>query len=186
VIRRIRGKVIEVLKDRAVIDVSGFGVEVFCDEGTLNEFDVSDEVFLYTIVTFGEEPRIFGFSDERKLRVFEKLLKVSKIGPKVAIRILSSAEPDMIVSAIKTEDVESLSKLPGIGTKTAERIVTELKKEFEDFEVMEIRGFSQAVEALEALGYSFKEASRAIREISKPGMSLEDLIKEALKKLSKR
>ena len=184
-IRRLSGKVIEIGEESVVVDVCGFGLEVFCSKGTLESIKVEEDVLLLTTFVFGDEPKIYGFLDEREQRVFEKLMKVSKIGPKTALRMLSSSDLDMLISMIKSGDHTALSKLPGIGKKTAERIVVELKKEFEDFEVEETTGFSDALDALIALGYSSREATQAIKSVAKPGMRVEAMIKEALKILSR-
>lgn len=185
-IRNIRGKVIEKGRESVVVDVCGFGIEVFCTQGIIERVKEGEKVELKTVVIFGEDPKVFGFEKEEERRVFEKLMGVSKVGPKTAMKIVSSSDLDVLVSAIKAGDVNALSKLPGIGKKTAERIVAELRGEFEDFEVEGIEGFSDAVEALQALGYSFSEASRAIREVAKKGMDVREMIREALRVLSKR
>ncbi len=184
-IRRIHGKVIEINDESIVVNVCGFGVEVFCTKRVLEDLKLDDEVSLLTTTVFGEEPRIYGFLDDKERRVFEKLMRVSKIGPKTALKMLSSSDLEMLISMIKSGDHASLSKLPGIGKKTAERIIVELKKEFEDFDVKEMVGFSDALEALIALGYSSSKAMKAIKSVARPGMSIEEIIKEALRVISK-
>ncbi len=184
-IRRVRGKVLWIGDESVIVDVCGFGIEIFCTRNTVENLKLDDEVLLMTTLVFGEEPKIYGFLDEREQKVFEKLIKVSKIGPKTALKVLSSSDLEMLISMIKSGDHTSLSRLPGIGKRTAERMVVELKKEFEDFDVKETAGFSDALEALMALGYSSSESMKAIKSVAKPGMSVEEIIKEALRVISK-
>ena len=184
-IRRISGKVVNLAQESVVVDVCGFGVEVFCTKGTLDSLRVGEDAMLFTTLVFGDDPRIYGFLDEKEQKVFEKLMKVSKVGPKTALKMMSSSDLDMLISMIKSGDHEALSKLPGIGRKTAERIIVELKKEFEGFDVEETTGFSDALDALVALGYSLREATQAIKNVARPGMRVEEIIKEALRVLSK-
>ncbi len=184
-IRRITGKVVGIGRDRVVIDVCGFGLEVLCPADVIENLRIGEEVTMLTTMTFGDEPRIYGFLSEEEQRVFERLMRVPKVGPKTALRILSSSDTETLVSMIKSGDHRALSRIPGIGLKTAERIVAELRKEFSDFEVEEIHDFSDALDALVALGYSTKEAISAIKSVAKPGMNVEDIIKGALRFLSK-
>ena len=185
-IRAIRGRVLEKGRESIVVDVCGFGIEVFCTQGIVENVEEGEEIELKTVVIFGEDPKIFGFEREEERRVFEKLMSVSKVGPKTAMKIVSSSDLEILVGAIKNGDVDTLSRLPGIGKKTAERIVAELRGEFEDFDAEGIEGFSDAVDALQALGYSFSEASDAIRKVAKKGMDVREMIREALRVLSKR
>ena len=184
-IRRIRGKVVEIGDESVVVDVCGFGVEIFCTKSVLENLNLDDEVLFLTTTVFGEEPKVYGFLDDRERKVFEKLIGVSKVGPKTALKVISSTDLEMLISMIKSGDHASLSKLPGIGRKTAERIIVDLKREFEDFEVKEISGLSDALEALTALGYPSHKAVKAVKSVAKPGMSIEDMIKEALRIIPK-
>ncbi len=179
----IRGRVEKIEDDRIVVNVGPVSLIVFSDLGTISGIEEGEEVELKTVVVFGDEIRIFGFSDEIKRRVFEKLMKVSKVGPKLALKVLSSVEVSKFVEMVSGGDVESLSSIPGIGKKTAERIVAELR---EDLPKVEGGGIlDEAADALVALGYSRSEAMRAARKAFKPGMDIADLIKESLKLISK-
>ncbi len=184
-IRSVRGRVLEKRNGEIVVEVAGFGLGIDCDLETLEGAEIGREVFLHTSFVFGEEPKIYGFSSDVKRNVFEKLMRVSKVGPKTALRILSTYDVESVIAMIKSGDYAALARVPGVGKKTAERIVLELKKEFEGFEVEGISGFSEAIEALQALGYSAREASEAVKRVAKKGMKVEDLIREALRSLKR-
>ena len=180
-IRFLRGIVDRKEEDRVVLDISGVGVEVFTDAFTMESLQEGEEAVLYTVLVWGEEPKLYGFQDEKKRELFIKLIGVSKLGPKTAMRIISSADFEFIVSAIVSGNSEQLSKVPGIGRKMADRIVTELKDSFKGFEVVEGEGaFLEALEALKALGFSAKEAAEALKKVRRKGRDSAELIKEAL------
>lgn len=184
-VRFLKGKVFSIEKDRIVFETGNFGFEVFLDEESVASLNEGDEIIIYTYFSFGDDPRIYGFTEERKRELFMKLISVSKLGPKTALKLMS-AGVDRIVSMIRSGDVEGLSALPGIGKRTAERIIVELKGKMEDFEVeakdVEV---SEAIEALKGLGFSAKEAYNAVKMVKNKG-DLSDMIKEALSILMER
>ena len=184
-IRFLKGKISEIGEGYVVVEVNGFGLEIMSDEMTLSTLKEGQEVFLHTVLIFGEEPKIYGFSNSEKRALFLKLLQVSKLGPKTALKMLSSVDAGTLVSLIISGDVESLSKIPGVGRRTAERIVAELKDSLKEFEAAEKDVF-EAIEALKALGYSASEASSAVREVVREGMDVSQIIKEALNVLMRR
>ncbi len=184
-IRFLRGKVSSVEKDHIILDTGVFGFEVYLDEESLSTLNEGDDVLIYTYLSLGDDPKIFGFTDEKKRELFIKLISVSKLGPKTAVKILG-AGVDRIVKMIKSEDVAGLSSLPGIGKRTAERIVVELRDEIKDIEVeQENELVSEAVEALKALGFSAKESYEAVKLVKDKG-DLSEMIKEALSILMER
>ena len=182
-LRRLRGKVIEKGKEHLIVDVCGFGIEVLVDLETAES--ASEEVELFTKLVSGDEPKVYGFSSRDKLTLFEKLISVSKVGPRTALRVISSAGAEEIVVMIRSGDVSSLAALPGIGKKTAERIVAELRDSLEDFEGIKVAGIGEAIEALVALGFPRSDASRAVRAVAMEGDGVEELVKKALRELRK-
>lgn len=136
---------------------------------------------------------LFGFITEEEMDMFNLLLRVSKIGPKIAIGVLSALTPNQLKLAIINKDIPTLCKAPGIGKKTAERIILELKDRIDisiELEIENINtvnnGYDEAIEALISLGYSRFEVERSIRNLDIENMEVEDIIRRALKKLSKR
>lgn len=137
---------------------------------------------------------LFGFVSKEEMDMFNLLLKVSKIGPKIGIGVLSSLTPRQLNIAIANKDITTLCKAPGIGKKTAERIILELKDKINlsmDVE-MDIEGtntynthYEEAMEALMTLGYSRFEIDKNMRSLNLENMNVEDLIRNALNKLSK-
>ena len=131
-----------------------------------------------------------GFASRKELEMFKLLTSVSKIGPKVGLGILSCATPPQLSAYILSEDIAKLSKCPGVGKKTAERIILELEdkvdKESAEFEATLFNqaptglDLDEAVEALLALGYSNVESKEAVQKFKKDGLKTEDLIKKAL------
>lgn len=178
-IRFLRGKVFSVGKDSIVLDVGNLGFEIFLDEESIASLNEGDETVVYTYFCFGDDPKIYGFTDERKRELFIRLISVSKLGPKTALKLVS-AGVDRIVSMIKSEDIDALSTLPGVGKKTAERIIVELKDKMDDFgiETKDVEVFEVA-EALKALGFSAKEAYSAAKMVKKKS-DISEMIKEAL------
>lgn len=137
-----------------------------------------------------DDMSLCGFASRKELEMFKLLTSVSKIGPKVGLGILSCATPPQLSAYILSEDIAKLSKCPGVGKKTAERIILELKdkvdKESAEFEATLFNQaptgleLDEAVEALLALGYSNVEAKEAVQKFKKDGLKTEDLIKKAL------
>ena len=155
--------------------------------------DIDNPVQLFTFLSVKEDSLdLFGFSDKNEKNAFLQLIKVSKIGPKTAIGILSAVNPQELVQFIVTSNHKALSRLPGIGPKTAERIVVELRDKFKDVDLttsndsLNKHGVaSEAVSALISLGYNKQKAEKsvenAIKEITPEELKLEKLIKIALK-----
>lgn len=190
----INGIIIDKSSNDVVIDCNGVGFHIFISVYTAENLPSLDNpVKLYTYLSVKEDSLdLFGFSDKIEKNAFLQLIKVSKIGPKTAIGILSAINPQELVEFIVTSNHKALSKLPGIGPKTAERIVVELRDKFKDVDFSASTGSfnklgvaSEAVSALISLGYNKAKAEKsvdmAIKEIAPDEMKLERLIKTALK-----
>ncbi|AMW32694.1 Holliday junction DNA helicase subunit RuvA [Fervidobacterium changbaicum] len=185
-IEQIRGRFLGRSEGKVLVDVGNIVLGIICDAESFSETTEGEEVVVYTkLIVSQEDMSIYGFNSKEKRDVFEKLIKVSKLGPKSAIKILSSASIELLSTAIANGDIERLSSIPGIGKKTAERIVAELKDEFEPMQVDEVS--LEAIEALVSLGYAKSQAQNAVKHARKefPDASLSKLIKESLKILSK-
>ena len=141
---------------------------------------------------------LYGFSSMEEQEMFNKLLTVSGVGPKGALGFLSMLKPSEIVMAILSDDVKTLSKAPGVGRKTAQRVILELKDKFKTEEALAMGGEElqsivevtvdgdakfEAIDAMTALGYSRSEAAKAVNAVAAEGMSTEDILKKALKKM---
>jgi Holliday junction DNA helicase RuvA len=190
----ISGNLTDKSSNDVIIDCNGLGLHIFISVYTAENLPALDSpVKLYTYLSVKEDSLdLFGFSDKIEKNAFLQLIKVSKIGPKTAIGILSAVNPQELVEFIVTSNHKALSKLPGIGPKTAERIVVELRDKFKDVDFTTSSGSfnklgvaSEAVAALMSLGYNKAKAEKsvdmAIREIAPEDLKLERLIKSALK-----
>lgn len=191
----IKGRIDHKAADYLVIDNGGIGYKVFTSLSTLDRLETGQEVKVHTYTHVREDIfSLYGFLTPEELRVFELLISVSGIGPKAANSVLSSLSPSKFGLAVITGDVQALKSVSGIGLKTAQRIILELKDKmknsdaFEKSEALEPAAddnSSEAVNALQVLGYSAVEAARVLRSIDTDNMEIEEIIKQALKKLSK-
>lgn len=188
-IESLRGIVSHVDEGYAVIDVHGIGYKVFCTRETLGALGkVGGETLIWTYLSVRENALdLYGFSDRETLSFFTLLLSVSGIGPKSALAILSVASVRALKSAIASGDPDYFKKTTGIGTKKAEKIILELRDKLDiaEGELGEHRESADAVDALEALGYSRREAESALKKLPKDITSAEAKIKEALKYLGR-
>lgn len=190
---RLTGQPIEVSEKYVVLDVHGVGYKVFCAPETLAQIaGHTDETSLYTHLSVKEDALdLYGFLVAEELNFFELLITVSGVGPKSALGILSVATTDTLKKAIGTGDTSYLTKVSGIGRKTAEKIVLELRDKLRAHVDMKetpgvLRAESDAIEALKALGYSQNEARDALKEVSPEIEGTNARIKEALKILSQK
>ncbi|MGC8820216.1 MAG: Holliday junction branch migration protein RuvA [Fervidobacterium sp.] len=172
---------------KILVFVSGIVLGIVTDAESFSDKKEGEEIRVYAkFLITQEDISLYGFDSNSKKEVFEKLIKVSKLGPKTAVKILSSTSIEFLSNAIATGDVEKLSTIPGIGRKTAERIIAELKDEFETVEVDE--SSIEAIEALVSLGYSRTQARNAVTKVIKEMPikgNISKIIKEALKVLAK-
>lgn len=187
-----------------VIDVNGLGYKIFMSEKTIESIgNIGEVVKVHTYYRVMEDDiSIFGFKTKEELRMFELLISVSGVGAKSAIAMLNSIEASDFAIAIVSDDVNTLKRLPGVGAKTAQRIILELKDKIKKEQtIAEITNSINAKEAqakvqiknanleemktaLQVLGYSRKDIEAASGKIKGDNLSLEELIKEALKILS--
>ena len=166
-IAHLRGRLIEKEPARVVVDVNGVGYEVFVPLTTFSAMpDKGGEVTI-DIHTHVREDIIalYGFSSRRERIIFEKLIGISGIGPKLAVTILSGGSVDDLATAIKRSDLPRLTSIPGVGKKTAERIVVELKDKLQDFAEAPVKSSIEAdvLSALENLGYPRAISEAAVR-----------------------
>ncbi|MCF7844172.1 Holliday junction branch migration protein RuvA [Candidatus Gracilibacteria bacterium] len=181
----LRGKAIIIKDSTVIIDVSGVGYKVLSPLPFILSTVVGQEVELYIHTHVREDQlTLFGFKDEGDLFLFEKLTSVSGIGPKSALSMLSIHSPSSIADAVERGDAEALSHTPGIGKRTAEKIIIELKGKISHLAGAKETDTTYEVRlALETLGYSGKEISVTIQKLSTEGKSTSALIKEALNQL---
>ena len=187
----IKGIIEEISLDHVVIDNNGIGYKINASANTIMKLQLGCECKIYTkLIVKEDDMSLCGFYDKEELRMFELLTSISKIGPKVGLGILSFASPKQIGAYILSEDIGKLSKAPGVGKKTAERIVLELKDKIHknnvEFEATlltsqpAVVSQDEAVDALVALGYSLQESKDAVQKCKKDGLNTEDIIKKSL------
>ncbi len=194
-INHLKG-IIELKKDSfIVIDVNGVGYKVSMSDTSLQKLNLNEEVKIFTYMRISEDDiNLYGFLNYEELSMFELLISVGGIGSKSALKILSNILPSKFALAVITSDVNTLKKLPGIGVKTAQRIILELKdkikaseKEEEEKEEnpTQIEGNAKdAEDALQVLGYTRKDIENVLEKMDISGLSVEEIIKLGLKNLS--
>lgn len=191
----IIGDIVSINNEYLVIQNNGIGYRIFASSNTMMSLQIGlKDQMLYTEFHVREDGVfLYGFVTKEELDMFNSLLRVSKIGPKIALGILSTLNPNKIKIAIINKDLDILCQAPGIGKKTAERIVFELKDKIdtninlEDIDDIEIlpNAYDEALAGLMSLGYSRYEVENIIRRLDLSKMGVEDIIREGLKKLSK-
>ncbi|KKP98642.1 MAG: Holliday junction ATP-dependent DNA helicase RuvA [Parcubacteria group bacterium GW2011_GWC1_38_17] len=184
--------IIEYKKDKfAIIGVCGVGYKVFMSSDVLNKIpELGERAKIFTYLYVREDALdLYGFLNSFDLVFFEMLIAISGVGPKMAMSILSIAPTKLLASAIAKEDLTFFTRVSGVGRKTAEKIILELKDkvhklgiDVEEFEV----GDSEVLDALESLGYSARDAQNSLRQLPKDIKGIENRIKEALKMLGRR
>ena len=174
----------------AIVKVGGIGFKVFLSQYTLEQFgDVGSSISLCIHFHLrADNVSLYGFSSKEELKLFEDLISVSGIGPKVALALLSSLNPKQLVLAITSGSTEIIIQVPGIGKKVANRLIVELKGKLEKEWGEEVLPLdpenAEAVAALTSLGYSIREASNALSTIPhSAAFSLEDKVRLALQQL---
>lgn len=203
VISYIRGPLEEKREDSVVIEAGNIGYRIFIPPSLLGELPgLGEEVKIYTYFSVREDGMsLFGFLSKQDLEMFRQLIGVNGVGPKSALGILSALKPDVLRMAVLSGDAKAISKAPGVGAKTAQRIILDLKDKVKaedvlfagadlaenrntDLSGMEEAG-KEAVEALTALGYSSSEAQTAVKKVTiTENMTSEDVLKGALKYLA--
>jgi Holliday junction DNA helicase RuvA len=192
-IHRLRGQLVEKDMEGVVIDVGGVGYRASTSASTLRALPpVGEECVLHTRMVVREDAMLlFGFADRGERAAFDSLMAVSKVGPKLALAILSALSPQEIAESVGRGDVVKLTSVPGLGRKTAERLVLELRgKSLAAFDPDILGGntggpYVEAREALAALGYSIEEAEKALKDVP-PQDSAQRYVKEALRRIGGR
>lgn len=201
-IERLRGILVDKDAEGVVVDVSGVGYRAAVPVGAIGALPpLGEECLLHTRMVVREDAiSLFGFATKEERSAFDALTAVSKIGPKLAVAVLSTLSPAEISSAVARDDAVKLATVPGLGKKTAERVVLELKGK--DFAVFAPEGvtpngsatvqsgagtYMEAREALTSLGYSLDEAELALREVpEKKSGTVEGYVREALRRIGSR
>jgi Holliday junction DNA helicase RuvA len=195
-IHRLRGILVEKDTEGVVVDVGGVGYRASASVATLRALpSLGEECVIHTRMVVREDAMLlFGFAAPEERAAFDALTAVSKVGPKLALSVLSAMSPLEISEAVARGDVPKLSSVPGLGRKTAERLVLELKGKdlavFGPEPVVATDGggggpYMEARDALAGLGYSLEEAEKALNSIP-PQESVEKYIKEALRRIGSR
>ncbi|HGE8412221.1 TPA: Holliday junction branch migration protein RuvA [Serratia marcescens] len=200
-IGRLRGNILEKQPPLVLLEANGVGYEVHMPMTCFYELpELGQEAIVFTHFVVREDAQLlYGFNDKQERALFRELIKVNGVGPKLALAILSGMSAQQFVSAVEREEITALVKLPGVGKKTAERLVVEMKDRFKGLNgdlfnssseinlpsaadnAPEADAEAEAVSALVALGYKPQEASRMVSKIAKPGADCETLIRDALR-----
>ena len=180
-----------------IIDVNGIGYKVYMTESSIQEIEAKSKIKVFTYMRVMEDDvSLYGFMTNEELAMFELLISVGGIGAKSAIAILSNIEPSKFALAIISDDVQTLKKLPGIGPKTAQRIILELKDKIKTEQAMEKEAeietkiklnekAQDAIDALQVLGYSRKEIEKSIESLEVDKLTVEEIIKQGLRLLGR-
>ena len=195
----IKGTLEEKTKDSIVVDVNGIGYRIFLSEQSMSKLgELGETIKVYTHYHVREDNiSLYGFLSNEELKMFELLIQVSGIGAKTAIVMLSNITPSQFAVAIITDDIKTLTKIPGVGSKSAQRMILELKDKLkaEDaiakdtevkVKVTNNENAEEAIQALQILGYNKGVINKVLEKLDIDGLSTEDIIKLALKQLSRQ
>ena len=196
----IKGSLEEKTSTYVVIDVGGIGYKIFMSANSINIIgELGNIVKVHTYYYVREDNiSLYGFINKEELKMFELLLSVSGIGAKSAINMLSNISPSSFALAILSNDVNSLKKIPGVGPKSAQRIILELKDKLKteqaieaqdeevQVEIQRTENVYEAIEALQILGYNKREIEKAFEKIANTDVSVEELIKKGLSLLARQ
>lgn len=200
-IGRLKGIVADKQAPELLIDVNGVGYEVQLPLTSFYELpEEGQEAIVYTHFVVREDAQLlYGFSSKQERSLFRLLIKANGVGPKLGLTILSGLTAEQFVTCVEQDDVTTLVKLPGVGKKTAERLLIEMRDRIKALDVapdfmpkMEIESpllsnkaneFDDAVSALMALGYSSQQANKAVKAVHQDGLDSESLIRNALKNM---
>lgn len=196
-IGRLTGVLLEKQPPQILLDVNGVGYEVEAPMSTFYRLpELGAKVTVHTHLVVREDAQLlFAFADKRDRELFRELIRLNGVGPKLALALMSGLEVDELIAAVQTQDTQALMRVPGVGKKTADRLLVELNGKFKAWEGLggstpvaavgtgasPVSAASDAVSALVALGYKPQEASRAVASIKEDGLSSEELIRRALK-----
>ena len=194
-IAHIKGTLETKATDYVVIDVGGLGYKIYMSATGMEKLgNIEDKVKVYTYYRVREDDiSIFGFNTNEELRMFELILSVSGVGAKTAQTIVALTNPSEFAIAIISDDISYLTKIPGIGAKSAQRIILELKDKMKKEKsitqkkntkvkeaIVDSNKVEEAISALQVLGYNKKEIEKAFMKLDKKDLSTEDLIRKGL------
>lgn len=196
----IKGSLEDKASNYVVIEAMGIGYKIFMGEAAIDGIgNIGDNVKVYTHYHVREDDiSLYGFKTNEELRMFELLISVSGVGAKSALTILSNIEPSSFALAVITNDESKLVKVPGVGKKTAARIVLELKDKLKNIEsdynnnnavketIVNDQKIDEAISALQVLGYNKREIEKVFEKLELNELSLEEIIKQGLQYLSNR
>ena len=196
----VRGTAVDMPENSVIVEAVGLGYEIYMTGTDLSQIHMGEEVKIHTYFNVREDAmQLYGFRSKDDLQMFKLLLGVNGVGPKAAVGVLAGITADELRFAILSDDVKTLSKAPGIGKKTAQKLILELKDKMKLEDAFELKlaheqekavaglgeisdGRQEAVEALVALGYSSTDALRAVRKVTDVAPDdVEGLLKAALK-----
>ena len=196
----VRGTAVDLTENSVIVEAGGIGYEIYMTGTDLSQIHMGEEVKIHTYFNVREDAmQLYGFRSKDDLQMFKLLLGVNGVGPKAAVGVLAGITADELRFAILSDDVKTLSKAPGIGKKTAQKLILELKDKMKLEDAFELKlaheqekavaglgeisdGRQEAVEALVALGYSSTDALRAVRKVTDVAPDdVEGLLKAALK-----
>ncbi|QIB51398.1 Holliday junction branch migration protein RuvA [Pseudomonas sp. OIL-1] len=195
-IGRLTGVLLEKQPPHILLDVHGVGYELDAPMSTFYQLPaLGEQATLHTHMVVREDAQLlYAFSAKRDRALFRELIRLNGVGPKLALALMSGLDVDELVRAVQSQDANALVKVPGVGKKTAERLLVELKDRFKAWEAMPgsfkplVTGVAaapsmtaDAVSALITLGYKPQEASKAVAAVEEDGLSSEELIRRALK-----
>jgi Holliday junction DNA helicase RuvA len=192
----IKGKLISKKQDHVVIDNNGIGYKIFTSLNSMTKMQPDDDVMMHTYLHVREDiMQIFGFAEEEELFLFNLLISISGIGPKAALSILSVMTPSEVALSVVSDDAVALSKAPGVGKKTAMRVILELKDKLKGMAISEKPSVSEHISkddkydevtnALLVLGYQPKYAQEALDHVYDMNDTLQNNIRKALNYLKK-
>jgi Holliday junction DNA helicase RuvA len=192
-IGQLTGKILEKNPPEILLEVNGIGYEILCPMSTFYEMGADTNLVLHTHLHIKEDAHtLYGFISKDEKTLFRELIRVNGIGPKVALAILSHLNVASLMNAVAHEDDVLLAKTPGIGKKTAQKLIVELKDRLEKLSLSSTANqqitasaninpnTKQALAALQSLGFKVKEAERMLAAISDDSLSTEELIRLAL------
>ena len=200
-IGRLQGVLLEKQPPEILLDVHGVGYELLLPMTSFYDLpEIGKETTLFTHLVVREDAHLlFGFAQKNDRTLFRELIRLNGVGPKLALALMSGMSVDEMIQCVNAEDTSRLMKVPGVGKKTAERLLVELKDRFKNWDSTPLAGQNSlepaglsvvtdahspekdAVSALISLGFKPAEASRAVSAVAQDGLSSEDLIRRALK-----
>lgn len=192
-IGKLKGRVEQTIGNSIILDVSGVGYKVSVGNRTLSKLiNIKKTVSIYTYTYVREDTlALFGFETINELSLFEKLISISGVGAKIALSVISSGSVEEITKAVTNADLDFFISIPGIGKKSAQRLIVDLKASLGDeseFDILESikPEYEETIEALKQFGFKVGESRKVLRNIkNKEKMTTEQLLKEALKYLGK-